>query len=97
MDRRRRTLSAVEQVELRQRAIDEILAHPEWTLRESIRHLKRNLLVTSEEMAKLARVSVRTVRDIEQGRSQGTVQTVNSILGVVGLKLGVVRRPRQER
>ncbi len=60
MDRRRRALSAVEQVELRQRAIDEILAH-------------------------------------EQGRSQGTVQTVNSILGVVRLKLGVVRRPRQER
>ena len=69
MDRRRRSMSAVEQIELRQRAIDEILAHPEWTLREAIRHLKRNLLVTSDELARLAQVSVRTVRDIEQGRS----------------------------
>lgn len=96
MDRRRRSMSAVEQIELRQRAIDEILAHPEWTLREAIRHLKRNLLVTSDELARLAQVSVRTVRDIEQGRSLGTVQTVNRILGVVGLKLGVVRRPRED-
>jgi len=81
-----------EQVALRQQAIDDVLAHPEWSLRDAIRHLKRHSLITSEELARLSGVSLRAVRDIEQGRSEGTVQTVNRILGVLGLKLGVVRR-----
>ena len=33
----------------------------------------------------------RTVQDIEQGRSEGSVQTMNRLFGVLGLKLGVVR------
>eukprot|EP01030_Chromulinospumella_sphaerica_P006715 gene6715-6566_t len=43
------------------------------------------------ELARVAGVSQKTLLDIEQGRSPGTVQTLNRILGVVGLKLGVVR------
>ncbi|MFW9594157.1 MAG: helix-turn-helix domain-containing protein, partial [Macromonas sp.] len=61
-----------------------------------VRHLKRTLRLTSAELAKLAGVSIKTVQDIEQGRSEGTVQTLNRILGVLGLKLGVVRAPRME-
>ncbi|MBN3817968.1 helix-turn-helix domain-containing protein [Paraburkholderia sp. Se-20369] len=53
---------------------------------------KRTMRVTSTEMAKLAGVSTKTIQDIEQGRSEGTVQTMNRILGVLGLKLGVVRQ-----
>jgi DNA-binding XRE family transcriptional regulator len=45
--------------------------------------------LTTAEMAKLSGVSYRTMQDIEQERSEGTVQTMNRILGVVGLKLGV--------
>ena len=62
---------------------------------DAIRHLKATMRLTSVELARLARlakVSPRTVQDIEQGRSEGTVQTMNRLLGVVGLKLGVVRR-----
>jgi len=91
MDRRRKSMPPDEQVLLRQQAIDDVLAHPEWSLRDAVRHLKRNSLVTSEELARLAGVSLRTMRDIEQGRSDGTVQTMNRILGVLGLKLGVAR------
>ena len=36
-------------------------------------------------------MSTKTIQDIEQGRNGGTVQTLNRILGVLGLKLGVVR------
>ncbi|MBM3407192.1 MAG: helix-turn-helix domain-containing protein [Betaproteobacteria bacterium] len=92
MDRRRRSMPSDEQVALRQQAIDDVLAHPEWSLRDAIRHLKRHSLITSDELARLSGVSLRAVRDIEQGRSEGTVQTVNRILGVLGLKLGVVWR-----
>ncbi len=68
-----------------------MLAHPEWTLQQSVRHLKRTLRLTSAELARLAGVSTKTVQDLEQGRSEGTVQTLNRILGVLGLKPGVVK------
>ena len=49
-----------------------------------------------EVIVKLAGVSLKTMRDIEQGRSEGTIQTLNRILGVVGLRLGVVRADRSD-
>ena len=69
----------------------DVLSHPEWTLGEAVTHLKKSMRLTSAEFAKLAGVSFRTLQDIEGGRSEGTVQTMNRIFGVLGLKLGVVR------
>ncbi|KVQ57962.1 helix-turn-helix domain-containing protein [Burkholderia territorii] len=95
MDKRYNAMSLPDQLALRRQAIEDILAHPEWSLRESVRHLKPTMRLTSAEMAKLAGVSTKTIQDIEQGRSDGTVQTRNRIFGMLGLKLGVVRRPPQ--
>ncbi|WP_175874360.1 helix-turn-helix domain-containing protein [Burkholderia sp. BCC0397] len=92
MDKRYNTMPLPEQLALRRQAIEEVLAHPEWTLRESVRHLKKTMRLTSAEMAKLAGVSTKTIQDIEQGRSDGTVQTMNRVFGMLGLKLGVVRQ-----
>ena len=58
-----------------------------------MRHLKKQMRLTSPEMALLAGVSTKTIQDIEQGRSEGTVQTMNRIFGMLGLKLAVVRMP----
>ncbi|MGU7770089.1 helix-turn-helix domain-containing protein [Burkholderia sp. MR1-5-21] len=91
MDKRYNTLSLPDQLALRRKAIEDVISHPEWTLQESVRHLKRTMRLTSAEMAKLAGVSTKTIQDIEQGRSDGTVQTMNRIFGMLGLKLGVVR------
>ncbi|KVG60844.1 XRE family transcriptional regulator [Burkholderia territorii] len=95
MDKRYNAMSLPDQLALRRQAIEDVLAHPEWSLRESVRHLKQTMRITSAEMAKLAGVSTKTIQDIEQGRSDGTVQTMNRIFGMLGLKLGVVRRPPQ--
>ncbi|KWH52792.1 helix-turn-helix domain-containing protein [Burkholderia semiarida] len=92
MDKRYNAMSLPEQLALRRQAIEDVLAHPEWSLRESVRHLKKTMRLTSAEMAKLAGVSTKTIQDIEQGRSDGTVQTMNRIFGMLGLKLGVVRQ-----
>jgi DNA-binding XRE family transcriptional regulator len=48
--------------------------------------------LTTVEMAKVSGAAYRTLQDIEQGRSEGSVQTMNRVLGMLGLKLGVVRR-----
>lgn len=81
-----------EQLMARKQAIEDVLAHPEWTLQQSVLHLKRSMRLTSAEMAKMAGISQKTLLDIEQGRSMGTVQTLNKILDLLGLKLGVVSK-----
>ncbi len=47
--------------------------------------------LTTAEMAKISGVAYRTLQDIEQERSEGSVQTMNRIFGTLGLKLGVAR------
>jgi DNA-binding XRE family transcriptional regulator len=94
MDKRYNALPLAEQLQLRKQAVDEVLAHPEWSLPEAIRHLKKTMRLTTAEMAKLSGVAYRTMQDIEQERSEGSVQTMNRILGMLGLKLSVARISR---
>ena len=93
MDKRYKPLPLAEQLLLRKQVVEDILAHPEWPLPKAIVHMKKTLRLTSAELAKLAGISYRTLQDIEQGRSTGTVQTMNRVLGVLGLRLGVVLMP----
>ncbi|WP_295853339.1 transcriptional regulator [uncultured Xylophilus sp.] len=92
MDKRFHALPLSAQIDLRRQAIEEVLAHPEWSLPQAVRHLKKTMRLTTAEMAHIAGIGYRTLQDIEQERSEGTVQTMNRILGMLGLKLGVVRR-----
>jgi DNA-binding XRE family transcriptional regulator len=96
MDKRYTPIPLPEQLELRRQAIEDVLAHPEWTLPQAVRHLKKTMRMTTTEMAKISGVSYRTMQDIEQERSEGTVQTMNRIFGMLGLKLGVVQRRRED-
>ena len=94
MDKRFNALSLPEQLELRRQAIEDVLSHPQWSLAQSIRHLKKTMRLTTAEMAKLSGVSYRTMQDIEQERSEGSVQTMRRIFGMLGLKLAVARADR---
>jgi DNA-binding XRE family transcriptional regulator len=96
VDKRFTPSSLHEQLIWRQQALDEVLNHPEWTLSQSIRHLKKSLRLTTAELAKISGVGFRTLQDIEQGRSEGTVQTMNKLFGIFGLKLGVVNPKGKE-
>lgn len=91
MDKRYTALTLQQQLELRRQAVDDVLAHPQWSLPYAIRHLKKTMRLTTAELAKLSGVGFRTLQDIEQERSDGSVQTMNRIFAVLGLKLGVVR------
>ena len=46
MDKRFNTLTLPEQLELRRKAVEDVLAHPEWSLAESVRHLKKTMRLT---------------------------------------------------
>ena len=95
MDKRFNALTVAEQLALRQQAVEDVLAHPEWSLPQAVRHLKKTMRLTSAEMAKLSGVAYRTMQDIEQERSDGSVQTMNRIFGMVGLKLSVAQIARE--
>lgn len=92
MDKRYNTLTLAQQLDLRQQAVEDVLAHPEWSLPQAVRHLKKTMRLTTAEMAQLSGVAYRTLQDIEQERSEGSVQTMNRIFGMLGLKLGVARK-----
>ena len=74
---------------------DEVLEVPRrmfiGSLPQAVRHLKKTMHLTTAELAKLSGISFRTLQDIESEKSEGTVQTMNRVFGVLGLKLGVVR------
>jgi len=95
MDKRFNPLSITQQRGLRRQAVDDVLAHPEWSLPQAVRHLKKTMRLTTAEMAKLSGVAYRTLQDIEQERSDGSVQTMNRLFGMLGLKLGVARIARE--
>ena len=95
MDKRYNTLSIPEQLQLRKQAVDDVLGHPEWSLPQAVRHLKKTMRLTTAEMAKLSGIAYRTMQDIEQERSDGSVQTMSRILGMLGLKLSVAAIARQ--
>ena len=96
MDKRYATLTVPQQLELRRRAISDVLESPHWSLPQAVRHLKKTMHLTTAELAKLSGVSFRTLQDIEREKSEGTVQTMNRVFGVFGLKLGVVLAPRDD-
>ena len=95
MDKRYNALPLAEQLELRRQAIEDVLANPDWSLPQAIRHLKKTMRLTTAEMAALSGIAYRTMQDIEQERSEGSVQTMNRIFGMLGLKLGVARISRE--
>lgn len=94
MDKRYETLTLPQQLELRKKAVSDVLANPQWSLPQAVRHLKKTMHLTTTELAKLAGISFRTLQDIEREKSEGTVKIMNRVFGVLGLKLGVVRVPR---
>lgn len=91
MDKRYTALSLQQQLELRRQAVQDVLANPQWSLPECIRHLKNTMRITTAELARLSGLSVRTLQDIEGERSEGSVRTMNRVFSILGLKLGVVR------
>ena len=63
------------------------------TMAQAIRKLRLELLgVDQAKFAQICRVSTRTVKELEAGRGNPTLQTVNNVLSPFGFKLGVVRR-----
>lgn len=94
MDTRYGSMTRSEVLLLRKKVIEDMLAHTEWTPVEALGYMRKELKITLEELEKLSAVPAQVIESIEQGTSTGTVEELGKLLGVLGLKLGVVRPPR---
>lgn len=76
---------------LRKHVIAEMLARTDWTPWEVVRYMRAELQLTVDELAKLSDVPEGVLEAIDRGESAGTVEELGNLLGVVGLKVGVVK------
>lgn len=82
---------------LRKRVIEDMQTHTEWSPVEAIRFMQTELKLTILELAKLSGLPGDIIEGIVKGTSPGTVEELGKLLGIVGLKLGVVRRTSPHR
>lgn len=67
------------------------LAEGSITLGETIYQLRTRITgLTQADFARMCKISLRTLRQLEQDNGNPTLETVNSVLRAFGMQLGVV-------
>ena len=56
-------------------------------LNEVIKSRRKVLAISQLDLAEMAEVSLATVKDIERGKGNPSLSTVNKLLGVLGLEM----------
>lgn len=56
-------------------------------LNEVIKSRRKVLTISQLDLAEMAEVSLATVKDIERGKGNPSLSTVNKLLGVLGLEM----------
>lgn len=57
-----------------------------------VKHRRKSLKITQEELAFKAGVGLRFVRELEQGKTTLKLDKVNQVLDLFGCELGVIRK-----
>ena len=91
MDKRRKKLTAEEQLDLRERMTALLEEHPDWDVPQVLREIRTSLHLTQRDMARVGKISEPTLRNIEARRHSPSIDTVEAMLRPFGLKLAVVR------
>ncbi len=86
-------MTVPEQLSLRKKVIEDMLAHTAWTPAQALGHMRRELSFATDDLAKLLKVAAPVIESIARGASTGTVSELGKLLGVLHLKFGVVRSP----
>lgn len=95
MDKRYATLTPAEQLQIRRDLMDRLAAAPETPIPQVIRQIRKALRFTIPEYARICGVSPRTLQDIEREVSSPTLDTVEKLLGPMGMRAGAVRAPER--
>jgi DNA-binding XRE family transcriptional regulator len=91
VDKRFTPLTPHEQLLKRQQMIDQLSANPAWPIDQVVSFIRAELHLTLPEMAKVCKVSKQTLQNIEQGKGNPTLETIDRILKPFGFRLGIMR------
>lgn len=84
--------------EQRAQVIDDVqlrIADGTWELGAAVRHLRVTVAEMQQaQFARMCKISVRTLIQIEQGEGNPTLKSLNAVFRPFGLQMGVVRRQR---
>jgi transcriptional regulator with XRE-family HTH domain len=60
---------------------------PQKELGELIKIRRKELKIRQEELADLSNIALRTIRDLEKGVGNPSIQTLSSIMTILGIEL----------
>ena len=83
-----------QEIRARRQAITARARAGKLTLPSAIKDIRHALGLTQDEFAKLFRLTLRQIKELEQGHANPTAETLNRIAKVFGFGLGFV--PRQD-
>lgn len=93
MDKRRKHIDPDMERKLRESLYEDVRKQA-LGLSEAVRRMRRISRLTQEEFARHRGISLPTLKQIESGKGNPKVETLNRIAEIFGLELGFVRRQK---
>lgn len=95
MDRRRKHVDPEAERALRERFYQDI-TNNRLSITEAVKIMRRLSRLTQVEFAEHRGISLVTLKQIESGKGQHKVETLNKIAEIFGLEIGFIPRRRQK-
>ncbi|TCB73345.1 helix-turn-helix transcriptional regulator [Acinetobacter sp. ANC 4173] len=92
MDKRFTPLSQIEQIRKRQYVLETIQQNPEWPINVVAKFIRTELHLTLSDMAKITKISLQTLQNLEKPNANPTLETMYKLLNAFGLKLLIVKK-----
>ncbi|WP_445346765.1 helix-turn-helix transcriptional regulator [Acinetobacter bohemicus] len=92
MDKRFTPLSQIEQIQKRQYVLETIQQNPDWPINVVAKFIRTELHLTLSDMAKITKISLQTLQNLEKLDANPTLETMYKLLNPFGLKLLIVKK-----
>ena len=92
MDKRFTPLSQIEQIKKRQYVLEMIQQNPDWPINVVAKFIRTELHLTLSDMAKITKISLQTLQNLEKPEANPTLETIYKLLNAFGLKLLIVKK-----
>lgn len=92
MDKRFTPLSQVEQIRKRHYVLETIQQNPHWSINVVAKFIRTELHLTLSDMAKITKISLQTLQNLEKPNTNPTLETMNKFLNAFGLRVMIVKK-----
>ena len=92
MDKRFTPLSQIEQIQKRQYVLEMIQQNPDWPINVVAKFIRTELHLTLSDMAKITKISLQTLQNLEKPDANPTLETMYKLLNAFGLKLLILKK-----